>query len=176
MLRFLGIKLKTKSRKYPIKRDEYGRTARQRAFAAFQEGKRPAEVSRMAGIRLSTACRYFADWKKLPANVDIRYKLLKVMRKSDGEFSEKTIRMLATNLGMPEEEVIDRLHKPWGLKQLLMGEWPNYAREERQSERERRLQAALNLINFIEHSGMELDKIKALITKLIDEACKTKTD
>ncbi len=43
VLRFLGIKLRAKSRKYPIKRDEYGRTARQRAFAAFGEGKKPAE-------------------------------------------------------------------------------------------------------------------------------------
>ena len=33
-----------KRRDYPIKRDEYGRSARQQAFALFTEGYRPAQI------------------------------------------------------------------------------------------------------------------------------------
>ena len=45
---------KTKERKYPIKRDEYGQSARSRAFAAFDAGKRPAEIYEQIGISKRT--------------------------------------------------------------------------------------------------------------------------
>jgi len=164
----LPIKLKKKSRKYPVKRDQYGRSARQRAFDAFDRGMRPAEVSQRVGISPRTACRYFADWKKLPKNLDRRYRVAKAVHKGAHEFSEQTIKSLAGELGMSEEEAIERLQKPWGLKQLLMGKWPNYAREKRQSKHESRLQAALKLIRLYEVAGVpperiieELDRLKA---------------
>jgi len=121
MLNILPIKLKKKSRKYPIKRDEYGTSARQRAFDDFDRGKRPAEVALVEGISLRTACRYFADWKKMRPNMRLTYRLHKAVLKSNDEFSEQLIEAIAANLGMSREEVIMRLQKPWGLKQLLMG-------------------------------------------------------
>jgi hypothetical protein len=54
-----------RSGRYSIKRDEYGRSARQRAFNAFDDGKWPAEVAKLVGISQRTARRYFADWKKI---------------------------------------------------------------------------------------------------------------
>jgi len=63
------FRFRNKGRKYPIKKDEYGRSARKRAFAAFNSGARPADVASEVGISLQTACRYFSDWKKLPKNV-----------------------------------------------------------------------------------------------------------
>jgi len=176
MLNILPIKLKKKSRKYPIKRDEYGRSARQRAFDTFDLGKRPAEVSHLVGIGLRTVCRYFADWKKQPKDLELRYRIAKTAVKIDSEFSEQTIKVLATGLGMSEEEVVMRLQKPWGLKQLLMGKWPNYGRERVQSEQESRLCAALNLVNYIEFYGMPPKEIKKEIDKLIAEARKRKAD
>jgi len=176
MLNILPIKLKKKSRKYPIKRDEYGTSARQRAFEAFDQGKRPAEVVPMVEVSLRTACRYFADWKKQPKDLELRYRIAKTAVKIDSEFSEQTIKVLATGLGMSEEEVISRLQKPWGLKQLLMGKWPNYRREMVQSEQESRLRAALNLINYIESCGMPPKEIEKEIDKLIGEASKRKAD
>ena len=176
MLNILPIKLKRKSRKYPIKRDEYGTSARQRAFEAFDHGKRPAEVAPMVEVSLRTACRYFADWKKQPNNLELRYRITKTAMKNVSGFSEQTIKILATGLSMSEEEVISRLQKPWGLKQLLMGKWPNYRRERVQSEQESRLRAALNLINYIESCGMPLKEIEKEIDKLIGEARKRKAD
>ena len=130
----------------------------------------------MARISLKTACRYFADWKKQPKGLELRYHMAKTVVKINPEFSERTIKVLAASLGMSEEEVIMRLQKPWGLKQLLMGKWPNYGRERVQSEQESRLCAALNLINYIEFCGMPPKEIKKEIDKLIAEARKWKDD
>jgi transposase len=176
MLDRLRIKPKKKSRKYPIKRDEYGRSARQRAFDAFDDGQRPAEVRGMVGISLSTACRYFADWKRQPKNLKMRYRIAKAILKNDREFSAETIKSLATGLGMSQEEVIIRLQRPWALKQLLVGNWPNYLREERRSQAESRLEVALNIVHFFEHSGMTTEKVKVELGRLIEEALRDRED
>ena len=169
MLSFLATKLKKKARKYPIRRDMYGKSARQCAFDYFDVGKKPAEVSSLVGISPRTARRYFADWKKLPKNLELRYHTAKTMLKSNNQFSDKVVQTIASSLGMSEEEAIMRLEKPWGLKQLLTGKWPNYRRERMQSRQEARLVAALKLVVLVEHSGLTPKEVEALFDKLINE-------
>lgn len=166
MLRVPLPKLRKRSRKYPIKRDEFGRSARQRAFEAFDRGKRPREVVHLVGVSPRTACRYFADWKKLPRNLDLKYLIMKTVRKSSGDFSQKTVDLLSTCLEMSEEEVMERLEKPWGLKQLLMGKWPDHRQEREQSEAELRLRAALRFIDFMETGGVPPEKILDQLLKM----------
>jgi hypothetical protein len=112
MFKIIQNKLRRRTRKYPIKRDEYGKSARRRAFDTFDQGLRPAQVALLVNINLPTACRYFADWKKLPQKVEVRYRLAKAVHKSTREFSADTIKLMGAHLGMSEEEVVDRLQKP----------------------------------------------------------------
>lgn len=153
------IPRRSKRRRYPIKRDEHGRSARQRAFEAFDHGKRPSEVARLVGVSPRTAYRYFADWKKLPKNLDLRYRMMKTIRKDSQEFSKETVESLSAYLEMSEEEVRERLEKPWGLKHLLMGKWVDLRQEREAGEAEARLQAALALINLIESAGVSPEQI-----------------
>lgn len=176
MFNRLRTKLGKKSRKYQIKRDEYGRSARQRAFDDFDDGKRPAKVALMVGISFRTACRYFADWKRQPKNLQMRYRIAKAVLKNDREFREKTVKSLAANLGMSKAEVAMRLQRPWGLKQLLLGKWPNYLREEIRNRAESRLEVALNIVRFVEHSGMTPEEIKTVLSKLIKGALRARDE
>jgi len=123
-------KLFKRGRKYPIKRDQFGRSGRRRAFDAFDKGLRPAKVAREKNIKPRTCFRYYQDWKKLPPNLERNYELAKAIRKSGGELHKDIINILADSLGISEEEVNSRLQKPWGLKRLLMGKWPNKSRRE----------------------------------------------
>ena len=148
-----------KRRKYPIIRDDRGRSARQRAFEAFKGGKKPVEVATMVPISVRTARRYYADWKKLPQNLEMRYRILKAAYRRTSEFSPETIEALSSHLGMTEGEVIERLERPWGLKQLLMGEWPDRRQERERTEAETRLRAALTLINLMESAGVAPEQI-----------------
>jgi AraC-like DNA-binding protein len=160
-------RLLKKRRKYPIKRDQFGRTARQRAFELFGRDLRPAQVSRQIGINLPTACRYFADWKKQSPRLEARYTSFRDILKNHPDLSENMVRTMANELGMSVEEVGERLQRPWGLKQLLKGEWPNYARERRISRAEARLQAALDLIHMLEIWGIPPEKLREVTEAVI---------
>jgi len=169
----------TGKRKYPIIRDEYGLSARKLAFKAFDLGKGPAEVSFELPISRRTAYRYFADWKKQKPNLDFSYRSLKAKLKKDRQFSEQLIISLSNPLGMSREEVILRFQKPWGIKQLIMGNWPDYAREKVHSKQEARLGAALHMINLFEQLGVTPDEFKAAFERLLLEVRnekKRKTD
>jgi len=179
MFRLFRVIRREDRRKYPIKRDEYGRSARQQAFEGFDKGKRPAEVIQVIDITLKTACRYFADWKKQKPNLDFSYRSLKAKLKKDRQFSEQLIISLSNPLGMSREEVILRFQKPWGIKQLIMGNWPDYAREKVHSKQEARLGAALHMINLFEQLGVTPDEFKAAFERLLLEVRnekKRKTD
>ena len=63
----LGKRRKSK-RKYPIKRNEQGLSARQQCFQLFDQGNLPAGVAPSVKVSKLTARRYFADWKKQPEN------------------------------------------------------------------------------------------------------------
>jgi len=172
MWRLSVNKLRKKSRKYPIQRDIFGRSARRRAFDAFDKGRKPAQVAKEENIKPRTCSRYYQDWKKLPQNLEMEYEALKTLKKRGIDFSEGTVELLTEGLGMSEEEVTERLQKPWGLKQLLMGEWPNYTRTRCQSKQESRLETALWIVNYIERGGNSPDIINIKI-KTIRELCKS---
>ena len=160
-------KLRKKSRKYPIQRDITGRSGRRRAFDAFDRGLRPSQVAREENIKPKTAYRYFEDWKKLPKNLESEYRAFKTLKKRGIDFTEKTIELLVEALDMSEEEVMERLQKPWGIKQLLMGKWPNHAHAKRKSKQESRLETALWINNYVEEGGNSPDiviiKIKTIM-------------
>jgi len=166
MFDILPVKFRKKSRKYPIKRDEYGTSARQRAFEAFGQGKRPAEVALMVRISLRTACRYFADWKKLPRNSELWYRVAKAGLKNELGFPQEVITTLAAKLEVSEEEVRRRLQKPWAMKQLVMGKWAVEVREKQERKRQARLEAAAKLIHLYEVVGVPLDRIIAELGRL----------
>lgn len=161
-------KIRKKSRKYPIQRDITGRSGRRRAFDAFDKGLRPAQVAREENIKPKTAYRYFQDWKKLPKNLEMKYKGFKTLKKHDIDFSEKTIELMTEALGMSEEEVMERLQKPWGIKQLIMGKWPNHAHARRKSKQESRFETALWIINYIERGGNSPDIVNIKIKSIME--------
>lgn len=173
-------KLKLRSRRrYPIRRDESGRSARRRCFELFDAGHGPKDASTATGVSIKTAQRYFQSWKKQPKNLQARYELLQTLRKTHPEFTQQTINWLAVELDLTEEQVIERLddvQKPWGIKRLVQGDWVRYVmgerqaqRQEKRSEAEKRLLAALELICLHEHYGVPLDRTIAAFGELRDE-------
>jgi len=168
-----------RNRDHPIKRDENGLSARQRAFNLFSEGYRPAKVCKMLPISLRTACRYFEDFKKLHHRVS--YSAIRKWMKEHPEFSEAVIDMLATSLEMPREEVIDRIQKPWGLLRAMKGEWPDYRLERQRTGLEERLLAALEVIQFADRFGhkeprLVVETLKELMVDKSEEAPANRDD
>ena len=166
MLKKLLPRTPKKGRRYPIKRDEQGKTARQRAFRLFDRGYRPTTVAPMVDVTLATSYTYFRDWKKLPRNLDLEYRLWKKVFRTERGLSPDMLTALADVLGMSAEEVVERLQRPWGLLQLLVGRWPNPRLEQAHSEQERRLAAALRIVVAGERSSLPPEEITAWILEL----------
>ena len=172
MFKSLRFIRRTDRRKYPIKKNAYFQSARKQAFEEFDKGKRPAEIILAVDISLKTAYRYFADWKKRPENLNFRYDMLRYRMKNDSGFSDLVVDRLVECLGIPREEVIERLSKPWAIKQFISGKWPNLKKKRIQNEQESRLYAALDIINLLEHRGIPPDEVRAKLKNIIDDALK----
>ena len=160
-----------KWRKYPIKRNEDGRSLRRQAFALFDNGYRPAQVYKQQLVAASqkTLFRYFEAWKEKGHKVP--YSHIKKLMKQNPEFSEHVIKMLADYFGVHAEQVILRMQRPWGLMQLLKAEFPNERIRRSRIKIEQRLEAALRLTLFAEYfGGKEPEVMKKEINRLIFES------
>jgi transposase len=159
-----------KRRKYPIKKDEFGMSRRQWAFSYFDRGMSPAEVAAKVGISVKTARRYKADWNKRTANMEIEYRVLKNIQKNKPEQFEGLVTLWSEFLGMAKEEVVERLQKPWGLKQLLLRKWPNYAGLKVLEKLNARVAAALKFVRLANRLGMSTEQIEDMVQEIADMA------
>jgi hypothetical protein len=140
-----------KSRKYPIVRDEDGRSTRRQAFDLFTEGYRPSQVFKegLVAISMKTLLRYFEDWKKQKRLIP-RSLFRKIMMGSP-DSTEKYVQMLADYYEVPPEVIAIQLSKPWGIERLTKGELPYIKLERSRSEAEERLEGALRLVSISEN-------------------------
>ena len=152
----------SKHRKYPIRRDQYGRSMRAQAFYWFQRGYRPSEIfkQQLVKAKMKTLLRYYTDWKKRDGIPSV--KILKEHMAKHPEINYKVVSTLALRLGMTEEEVSFRLQKPWGLAQLLKGATPE-ADDNNQTEIERRLEAALRMLALADMFGNRAEDFSILV-------------
>jgi hypothetical protein len=77
----MSLNLFKKSRKYPIKYNENGESAKKQAFALFGQGIRPSQIFREKRIPVkeNTLFRYFEEWKK--EKKIVQYSVIKKLRK-----------------------------------------------------------------------------------------------
>ena len=170
MIKSFSFMWRRDMRKYPIKRDEYGRSGRKQAFALFKDGYRPAQIYKeeMIPVSKTTLFRYYEDWKK--KRQLIPYPMLKKHIIRDPEINERTIAKLSKALEIKKEEVVERMQRPWGLMQLLKGEWPNNRLARIQSENEDRLDTALWLgLLFEQANNKKSREVGNIIQRLIIE-------
>jgi len=158
-----------KSRKYLVRLDEEGRSLRQQTFALFDQGLRPMQVCKQLQIKPKTCLRYWADWKKSPPNLAQRYRFLRKALKNDSGLREQTIESLADYYHISRDEVIRRLQKPHGLKQLLLNKWPALYPDEGIIEVEDRLRAALTLIDIVNTGEESYSDLNDLLNQLLEQ-------
>jgi hypothetical protein len=160
-----------KWRKYPVRRDDRGRSLRQQAFELFDRKLRPSQIYKrqLLPAKLETLLRYYEDWKKKGGHVS--YRITKQVMKENPDFSQQMIVALSEQLGMPVEEIIKRLQRPWGLKQALRGQLPDYRLQREQTDAEARLQGGLRFMRMaglFHNSPEELAELLLQITFLKD--------
>jgi len=165
----LEVKMKLlfwKKRAYPIKRDDDGRSLRSRAFALFDQDYRPSQIykEKLLEAKPRTLYRYHQDWRKKKGK--FRYRVLRDIMKRNPDVKQQIIKGISKQLEMPEDEVIWRMGRPWGLLQYLRGQWPDKGLQRVQSTMESRLGTALWYVNIIELFHNDPEQISDLLVEL----------
>jgi len=110
-----------KSRKYPIKRDEEGRSLRARCFEMFAADKRPKTVAEELGMKAPTVYRYYQAWQQRGPNFDKQYRYVKGLLKKDSPDRGKNIETFSKMMGIEKDEFEAILSRPHGLRRFLTG-------------------------------------------------------
>jgi len=97
---------------------------RVKAFLLFDFGLNPSWVATELDIKKATADRYFADYKKLPPMMVIKYRLVRrFYRKLDYGHRCTLADFLAIELDTTRDEVLSQPRRPWALRRLVSGSW-----------------------------------------------------
>ena len=136
-----------KKRKYPIKRDEQGKSARKRAFESFDKGLKPKEIGELCDISIATTRKYYADWKKLPERFGLIYQIGRISIKAGTkEINKQLLADFAGYLDISTEQLMQYLESPWGLHQLISGK---LRKKLKAGERDKGLQRLLAVCKIV---------------------------
>jgi hypothetical protein len=166
-MKILSLIKGKKSRKYPVRYNEFGRSLRKRAFELFDNGQRPMQVCKELPIKVRTCLRYWADWKRTPPNLERRYTFLRKALKNNTGLKEDILESVAEYNHISRDEVIRRFRLPHGLKQLLLGKWPALWPDEEITEGEYKLRAALTLLDFAKTGDESYQDLNDVLNHLI---------
>ena len=159
-------------RKYPIKKDDLGRSIRKRCFELFDLGIRPSEVRKKLNIKFKTACTYYYQWKKQPLGLEMQYPVVRKILKNKQGIRPMLMESIARELGVNQEEAETHLEKPWAIKQAIRGSLRSAIEEAREKRSRKRKQAAMMIVRLIEEGGVSLDHIIETLDKLVTEVGK----
>ena len=110
-----------KSRRYPIKRDEYGISARARCFEMFKENIPFPKIAAQVGVKIITVRKYHQQWRQIDPDFEKRCAFVKKMFDKTEPMREVNIAAFAKALGITPEEFEVVLSQPHGLSRLLFG-------------------------------------------------------
>jgi hypothetical protein len=148
-----------KSRKYPIKRDNEGRSLRARCFELFEQGKRPAEVAEELKMNEATAFRYFRDWRRIGPNFDKYYDYIKNLFMKTVPDRDRNIELFAIFCGISKEEFEAILPRPHGLTRFLTGKFYFPVQADVDHKRCITLELAILMSDFLVKEGGKFEDI-----------------
>jgi hypothetical protein len=147
MARFKLFRWK-KRKKYPVNRDEYGRSARDRCFELFKTKTPINEIVKEVGVGRDTVYRYLRQYKQDPF-LKARYKYAKSLFEKSAPDREKNVEMFADLYGFPKEQFEAILSQPHGLKRLLTRKLKTPREKADDHKRYKALDLALTISNFL---------------------------
>jgi len=164
----LKVFKRTKRRKYPIIRDEKGKSARKRCFEMFEEQVPFEEIAAATGAKLNTVYRYHRQWLKNPG-IETTIKYFKKLLNPLAPNRERQIELIAQVLGFSKEQVETTLRQPHGLRRLFSGKiyFP------KQAEADHKCYIAMEIANLIsDHllkNGGKLEDVKYAFDRWMKE-------
>ena len=141
-----------KRRKYPVKVDEEGRSARSRCFEMFAEKIPLQDVAKKADVKVDTVRRYHQQWKKDPG-LERRYAYVKSLFNKTAQDRDKNVDLFARACGIEKEMLETILSQPHGLRRLMTGKFYFPAPADADHKRHVALEMALLISDHLIKNG-----------------------
>jgi hypothetical protein len=141
-----------KSRKYPIKWGERGRSARSRCFEMFAEGVPLNEIARTLEVKIDTVGRYHRQYRQ-DLGFEERYKYGKSLFEKTSPYRDKNIELYARVWGFSTDQLETILSQPHGLLRLITGKICTPAHEAAGYKQHRALELALMITEHLVKQG-----------------------
>ena len=106
-----------KKRKYPVKLDANGKSARQRCFEMFKDHVPFQEIAAAVEVKIETVYRYHRQWAKNP-DLERYIAYYKWILNKSAPDRERTIDEMAQLLGISKEQIETILQQHHGLLRL----------------------------------------------------------
>lgn len=121
-------------------------------------------MARVLDAKPATIRRYRSDWKRQPPNFHLRYELAqRVYRDLSRQERQHLVTLLAIKMSISQDTVSRRLSQPWGLRQLVSGQWHKWITLDNTQHLSIRNKAAL----FVQQR-LASDKVRYLVEMPFD--------
>ena len=166
-----GFKLfgRKKSRKYPVKVNEEGWSARSRCFEMFAEKVPLHEIAEKVGAKFDTVRRYHLQWKKDP-DLERRYDYVKSLFNKTSPERDKNLEMFAHAWGFSKEQLELILSQPHGLRRLMTRKIQSPAHAEADRKRHLALALALLIPDFLIKEGGKYEDAYYVLQRYMHES------
>ena len=159
---------RTKRRKYPIIRDETGKSARQRCFEMFEEQVSFREIAAATGAKLDTVYRYHHQWSKNPG-IETSIKYFKKQLHPLAPDRERQIELFAQAYGISKEQFEMILHQPHGLRRLFSGKYYSPKHADIAHKNYVSMELALLISDHLLKNGGKLEDVKYAFERWMKE-------
>jgi len=160
-----------KRRKYPVKVDENGRSARSRCFEMFAEKVPLHEIAEKVGVKVDTVRRYHQQWKKDPG-LERRYAYVKSLFNKMGPDRDKNVELFARTWGIEKEQLEAILAKPHGLRRLMIGKFYFPAHADADHKRHMALELALIISDHLTKDAGKFEDVYFALKRYMKENMK----
>jgi len=158
-----------KRRKYPIKLDEKGKSARSRCFEMFGDKAPLNEIAERVGVKIETVRKYHQQWKKNP-NFEGQHAYFKELLKRTAPDRERTIELCARACGIPKEQLENILSQPHGLRRLMSGKFYFPGHEDADHKRYVALELAMLISDHLIKKGGNFEDVYFAFQRWMQES------
>jgi hypothetical protein len=124
----------------------------------FEEQVPVNEIANQVGVTVDTVRRYHQQWQKNP-NFEQQYIYLKGLIKKTAPDRERTIELIASGCGIPQEQLETILLQPHGLRRLMMGKFYFPAHANADHKKYVALELAILISEYLEKNGGKYEDI-----------------
>jgi hypothetical protein len=162
-----------KHRKYPVKRDERGRSARSRCFEMFADNVPLDQIARDVGIKPETVGRYRLQWRRDRVSIQ-GYAYARSLFARANPHRDGNLELFARAWGITKEQLEDTLSQPHGLRRLMTGKIYAPAHEAADRKRHMALELAMLIADHLTKQGGTFEDVHFALTRWMAQNAKNR--